>query len=31
MTITVFYSPLMQAEVGSYSPSAGKPALVVES
>lgn len=31
MTITVFYSPLMQAEAGSYSPSAGKPALVVES
>jgi len=31
MTITVFYSPLMQAEAGSYSPSAGKPAQVVES
>lgn len=31
MAITVFFSPLMQAEAASYSPSAGKPAQVVES
>jgi len=31
MTIQVFFSPLMQAEAASYSPSAGKPAQVVES
>jgi hypothetical protein len=31
MAVTVFYPPLMQAEAGSYSPSASKPAQVVES
>lgn len=31
MPIPVFYSPLMVADSGSYSPSAGKPAQVVES
>lgn len=31
MAIAVFFSPLMQAEADSYSPSAGKPAQVVES
>jgi len=31
MALTVFFSPLMQAEAGSYSPSAGKPAQVLES
>jgi len=31
MAVTVFFSPLMQAEAGSYSPSAGKPAQVLES
>ena len=31
MPIPVFYSPAMVAEIGSFSPSAGKPALVVES
>lgn len=31
MPIPVFYSPAMVAETGSFSPSAGKPALVVAS
>jgi acetoin utilization deacetylase AcuC-like enzyme len=31
MNIPVFYSPRMVADAGSYSPSAGKPAQVVES
>ena len=31
MAITVFFSPLMQAEAASYSPSAGKPTQVVDS
>lgn len=31
MAINVFFSPLMQAESASYSPSAGKPAQVIES
>jgi acetoin utilization deacetylase AcuC-like enzyme len=31
MLIPVFYSPAMVAETGSFSPSAGKPALVVAS
>ena len=31
MPIPVFYSPAMVAEIGSFSPSAGKPALVVAS
>ena len=31
MPIPVFYRPAMVAEIGSFSPSAGKPALVVES
>lgn len=31
MAITVFFSPSMQAEAASYSPSAGKPAQVVDS
>ncbi len=30
-TIAVYYSPMMVAESGSFSPSAGKPAPVVSS